>query len=268
MSMSLPPPFDGRRAALVVGHPGHELRVHGWLELARPRVWVLTDGSGHRATGRFASTAALLARAGARLGSLRGQLSDREAYRLIVEGDVAGGRALVAELAQGLLADDSDYAACDAIEGFNPTHDLCQALVAMAAELVAARRGRALPLYDFPLDAAPEPAAAAAPGGLRLELDARALERKLAAAGAYREMRREVEGALQRFGAAAFAVERLRPAPPLAAQLAALPRRPYYEVHGERRVRAGHYSRVLRLEQHFLPFVERLLAAERLACGS
>lgn len=32
------------RAALVVAHPGHELRVYGWLEQARPRVFVLTDG--------------------------------------------------------------------------------------------------------------------------------------------------------------------------------------------------------------------------------
>ena len=37
------------RAALVVAHPGHELRVHGWLEVARPVVCVSTDGSGHGA---------------------------------------------------------------------------------------------------------------------------------------------------------------------------------------------------------------------------
>src|SRR4030095_641561 len=29
------------RAALVSAHPGHELRVHGWLEIARPLVFVL-----------------------------------------------------------------------------------------------------------------------------------------------------------------------------------------------------------------------------------
>ena len=32
--------------ALVIGHPGHELLVHGWLEVARPIVFVFTDGSG------------------------------------------------------------------------------------------------------------------------------------------------------------------------------------------------------------------------------
>ena len=34
-------------AALVIAHPGHELRIHHWLERARPVTFVLTDGSGH-----------------------------------------------------------------------------------------------------------------------------------------------------------------------------------------------------------------------------
>nr|MDP9120522.1 hypothetical protein [Acidobacteriota bacterium] len=33
-------PRPPQRAALVIGHPGHELRVHGWLERARPLVLV------------------------------------------------------------------------------------------------------------------------------------------------------------------------------------------------------------------------------------
>ena len=33
------------RTALFVAHPGHELRIYGWLERARPQVHVLTDGS-------------------------------------------------------------------------------------------------------------------------------------------------------------------------------------------------------------------------------
>ena len=44
-----PMALSEQRAVLVVAHPGHELRVHGWLELARPTVCILTDGSGHQA---------------------------------------------------------------------------------------------------------------------------------------------------------------------------------------------------------------------------
>src|SRR5207302_1404403 len=35
---------DFKTSALLVAHPGHELRVHGWLERERPLVFVLTDG--------------------------------------------------------------------------------------------------------------------------------------------------------------------------------------------------------------------------------
>ena len=98
------PGLPGERAVLVVAHPGHELRVHGWLELARPQVWVLTDGSGHGASSRLASTSAVLARAGARPGSIYGRLSDRAAYAMILDGDDAAVFALVEELAEALLA--------------------------------------------------------------------------------------------------------------------------------------------------------------------
>src|SRR6266699_30347 len=54
------PTFPGRRAALVIAHPGHELRVHAWVELAQPLAFVLTDGSGHTGQSRLASTSRLV----------------------------------------------------------------------------------------------------------------------------------------------------------------------------------------------------------------
>ena len=72
-------------ALLVVGHPGHELMVHGWLEAARPLVMVLTDGSGHAGVSRLPSTAALLARAGATPGPIFGRFTDVELYRALLD---------------------------------------------------------------------------------------------------------------------------------------------------------------------------------------
>src|SRR5256885_1892784 len=48
------------RAAVVVAHPGHELRVHGFLCAFRPLLLVLTDGSGRGGASRLPSTSALL----------------------------------------------------------------------------------------------------------------------------------------------------------------------------------------------------------------
>lgn len=49
----MPVSVPGARAGLMIAHPGHELLVHGWLEVAHPRVFVLTDGSGRCAQSRL-----------------------------------------------------------------------------------------------------------------------------------------------------------------------------------------------------------------------
>src|SRR5436309_14218796 len=73
-------------AALVVAHPGHELRVHHWLESTHPRVFVLTDGSGARNEGRIESTSNILRRVGSTSGSIYGAYTDRRIYQLVLDG--------------------------------------------------------------------------------------------------------------------------------------------------------------------------------------
>ena len=40
-------------AALILGHPGHELRVYGWTRSIRPLTFVITDGSGASGISRL-----------------------------------------------------------------------------------------------------------------------------------------------------------------------------------------------------------------------
>src|SRR5437879_291791 len=46
--------------ALVICHPGHELKLFGWMTRARPVVHVLTDGSGSSKRSRLKSTERVL----------------------------------------------------------------------------------------------------------------------------------------------------------------------------------------------------------------
>jgi len=75
---------NSARAALVVAHPSHELRVHGWLEQTRPYVCVLTDGGGRRGEARLSRTSEVLTRAGAAQGTIYGRLTDLEVYTAIL----------------------------------------------------------------------------------------------------------------------------------------------------------------------------------------
>ena len=262
MTFELPTPLRNRPAILVAAHPGHELRLHGWLELARPEVWVLTDGAGRGHHGRLDSTAVVLERAGATVGPVFGAFSDQQGYAMLLAGGVAPAAAFAERLAERLAALPDAYLVADALEGFNPVHDLCRLLVEVATGL--ARRsgsnsgGAAGETFDYPLEADPDTAGVLAAADLRLTLDRPALDRKLRAAREYPEMAAEVDRALAAHGEAAFAVERLRPTRdprPLAERFAAPP---LYERYGEERVAAGHYPTVLRFREHFLPFAAAL----------
>jgi hypothetical protein len=242
---------------LVIAHPGHELRVHGWLERTRPRVLVLTDGSGRAGTSRLTATERVLARAGAVPGDVFGRLSDRDVYDAMLAGDLALFRALADDVAAGL--EEADYVVGDAAEGYNPTHDVCRLLVDAAASRVGRRRARSLPSFAFPLVGSPAVATPARSGDVDLTLDDDAFARKLRAARDYVELDGEVRDALDGVGAEAFRREVFqrvdgRPSHPVGV--------PFYERHGERRVAEGAYARVLRRDEHVAPI------AEALACES
>ena len=249
-------------AALVVAHPGHELRVHRWIEIHRPSVYVLTDGSGHGDRGRLDSTRSVLRLAGGREGSVFGAWTDREAYRIVLERDLAAVTSVIEELAARFVEDEVEIVASDAVEGFNPSHDLCFVIAESASLLASRRSGRSVQHLDFLLEAAPDARLhghAPANGGVRIELDRDAWQRKAESARSYPELREEVERALRSHSESAFQVEVLRPASS-GANLAAraVPEgaeAPSYEIHGAGRVRSGTYDRVLRFREHWLPLV-------------
>lgn len=251
---------------LVVGHPGHELRVYGWVMAARPTVHVLTDGSGSDGNPRIASTTTLLDGVGASPGTIFGRMSDRDIYAAILSGDHARFVSLAEELAAGLVRDRVDLVAGDAIEGFNPSHDVCRYVINAAVRLASAETGRRIACYAFPLDSAPDASPDSLDGtALRMHLDDETLDRKLQAAHAYAELRSEVEGALQRFGAEPFRTEYLWPVD-LADPYGWDPDRvPFYESYGSQRVASGAYDQVVTFREHVKPLADALWARSAVA---
>src|SRR5438309_10617586 len=76
------------RPALVVAHPGHELRVFGWLSRNKPRVYVITDGSGQGGDHRIQSIARLLEMIGIEVDVVFGLVTDDQIYRDILEHEI------------------------------------------------------------------------------------------------------------------------------------------------------------------------------------
>ena len=246
-------------AALVVAHPGHELRVFGWMESAQPVVFVLTDGSGSGGETRIESTTALLDRMSARPGSVYGRMSDRDIYAAMLSHDFSCFTRLADELAAAFVAAGVDCVAGDSIEGYNPSHDVCRLVINTAVRIAARSCGATLAAYDFPLVEAPH----LCPPELRdrarwVQLDDCALERKIQAARGYQELALEVERALEQFGVDVFRTECLRPVNDTAPYGWPFDRTPFYETYGEQRVAAGAYDKVVRFREHVVPLADAL----------
>jgi hypothetical protein len=144
------------KAALIIGHPGHELRVLGWVRAAKPLVAILTDGSGAGGAARIDQTTQLLNDVMHRSASY-GVASDREVYRAILEQDLDYFLALSSRLADELCEHRIECVAGDSIEGYNPTHDLCSLLIDRAVRLASDRMDVAVRHYAFPLLGSPRP---------------------------------------------------------------------------------------------------------------
>jgi len=246
-------------SALVIAHPGHELRVYGWLRTARPLVFVLTDGSGHSGASRLASTTNILSGTGAKASSIYGRYTDKQFYDLLVcrmHGELLD---LVDELADEFARNRITTVAGDAIEGYNPTHDCCRLLANCAVRIASQSTGRDIENLEFPL-AGPPDASDFAHGSevLRVELDEQTHAAKLAAAREYRGLGNEVDGALAKFGSDSFRVECLRLFNGAADLDSSLMEPPFYESYGEKQVAAGYYRQVIRYDEHIRPLAETL----------
>lgn len=247
------------RGALVIGHPGHELRVYGWLTSVRPQVFILTDGSGTTGIGRMASSAQVLERSGSSVGKICAPFSDAEIYKAIRDGNVAEFLTLVDELADTFVSDEIELVVSDANEGYNPTHDLCREIACATVEKVRQISGRIIPHYEFCLTEW-EHGATYDHGErcIHTKLSDATLIAKIAASRGYMELHDEVDRALAVSGVEHFRMECLRRVDgwaPIDEEY-----KPQYEIWGEQRVAEGKYASVLRFCEHILPIFLALRA--------
>lgn len=245
----------GKSAALVIGHPGHELRVFHWLELVRPVVFVFTDGSGGSGYSRLPSTTRILDQVGARKGSFYGALTDGAVYQAILNRDFNLFIKLARELARFLMDETISYVAGDSAEGYNPTHDVCRLVISAAVDLANRSRVNKVEDFDFQLTGAAN--GSSGNHDFRIELDDDAFARKMDVARSYSGLEGEVNAALNNNSELAFRVECLRPVRNCR-DIFRQDAKPYYEEYGEKRVAEGKYGEVIRYREHVLPLADAL----------
>ena len=199
--------WEGQRAALVITHPGHELLVHGWLEKTRPLVFVLTSGNG----SAIGTTAQIVQRAGARIGSIFGRCTDRGLRTALLMKEKHRFNSFAQELADAFVNESIDLVVGDSAEGFDPAHDLCRVIVDAAVGIAAQTRPE-IKNFEFPLVGG----LIARSTALKQRVEGEAWIRKFAHCRAYAEPIEEIQRRLANDGLDALREEHVRLATPWA----------------------------------------------------
>lgn len=235
--------------ALVIAHPGHELRLSAWVRRTRPSVFIIAHGSrSGRSEARIAASRAVVDVLGATAGEPFGAARDVDLYAAIMARDPASFLILT----NGLRAafEGIDTVVADGWQNYNPVHDLIHLIARVAAAEAGAR------FLDYPVVLGDLAHAPAGPVAETYDLSADDLANKHALIADYPEIAEDVAGLTAAAGEAAFARETLHHPLPMA-DLLPVKAPPWYETWGEGRVAAGVYAECLRWS-HMAPIVAAL----------
>lgn len=250
------------KPALIVGHPGHELRVFRFLEIYKPRVYVLTDGSGNHGISRIDSTRRIIKQTGATASPIMGKFTDKEIYTIMREGNIQPLLDTIDEIIADISNNHIESIVGDSIEGFNPTHDLCRYMINGIVKKYERQTGQTIPNYEFYLDGPPH----TCPEGMKelamwIRLSDDDFNKKYEACKNYPEIIKDLEELIAKHGKAPFQVECIWPVKNLNNYSTWNTEEPFYETYGKNKVATGEYKEVIGYRTHLLPLAKKLAGA-------
>ncbi len=132
-----------RRRVVVLGHPGHELAVYGLLQRYPPdALVVVTDGGGRQ---RVQESEEGLRRIGLLDRTRYLDFPEARFYDALLDRNADFFREVAAALRTALGPVEATAVLCDAVEFYNPLHDITLPIVRVAL------RGHAATVYEIPL---------------------------------------------------------------------------------------------------------------------
>lgn len=154
--------------ALSIAHPGHELRLHGFLDLKKPWVFILSDGGNPSHIDRmqhylgfiFKNTGILKKERDAfyiierkhnnlKEDNQSGYVKDEEIQNELMQGNAAWFEFYITKMANSLIKDKIDYVVADASEDMDSVHEISRIMTEIAIKLVKKKKGKEIKLYEF-----------------------------------------------------------------------------------------------------------------------
>jgi len=253
---------------LLLAHPGHEFIVYEWIVASCPAVCILTDGSGMAGAPRIAQSKLVIQGLNARVGPVWGDASDRDFYRRILEQDHAFFMNTCERIVEYILVNDINEVVSDAIEGYEPTHDICEAIARAAVLRASQQSATRIHHYLIPILGNPGHAPFGnSSAAIKIELTCEQISRKRTAIAAYAKragtrLTAEIQDAYDRHGISAFDREYLFEAPHNGWQRwhrHFIETAPQYELRGRAHVASGRDQIAINYKDHVAPISERLI---------
>lgn len=255
---------------LLVGHPGHELRVLGWVNQTKPNVVVLTHGDGALNQPRIADSRRILNELGVTVRSdWVPPVSDQIVYQSLLDHDNEIFAGWLEQLVDACASNGITRIVADEAEGYNPTHDLCRVLANQVVRRLSSR-GLVVENLSFPLVGHPCDPNRVPEERMRLSLSSDQLQWKHDTIRDYANrlspiLLKEVDDGFSAFGLDAFGTECFYAGVSTAYEgNGAIGSRPYFETYGEKRFKEGVYKHVIRAS-HLQAIAQSFCPAERSA---
>ena len=284
--------------ALSIAHPGHELRLHGFIEQAKPFTFLLADGSGKDIPSLFTnaqdciynammndlnlSPKELASEKWMRILYLSQKVEDspnqyikeEEIINEILEQRTGFFIFYINFLATNFIKWNIDYIVSDPREGYNVLHDICSIVTNLAVKLVKKVKDKKIIQYQYALNNKYENIG---DDCIHIVLDDLAIERKIKSIVNYHP---SVYNELS-----SYLGEELTEQIKLCSNNKTLVKEllntadkeifrnehlcpfntehgeiPYYELNGEKLVATGIYPKVISYKKHIIPLKEQLTA--------
>jgi len=254
--------LDFTKPALLIGHPGHELRAFKFIQEYKPDVFVLTDGSGSKNMSRVHGTIKILKNLGANFREVFIPYTDKEIYQHILKCDIEEFIKIRNIVSEDVLSEGYDLLIGDALEGFNPTHDLCRYIInSVVKKINNGHHGFGIKNISFKLDGPSEKEnfGEVNSNGLQLFLSDSDFNQKYESALDYPELKYEVDKAISFFGKETFKIEYYEIIHDLETISNWGTSIPYYEKYGNQKFSEGIYNEVIEFQKHMKPIALALL---------
>lgn len=219
-------------------------------------------------TPRIAQSEAVLNGLNVEIGAISGEHSDREFYRHILQCDHAFFAALRDRIANCIVTHNITTVVSDAVEGYSPIHDICEALARGAVMQASRDNAIAIRHYVIPLVGNPSHAPLGDdPAAIEIELTPALIAEKRSTIAEYArqagaQLMGEIQSAYDRYGITTFDREYLFAASDcgwLVWQQRFNVQAPHYELLGKAHVGSGRDQYAISYTDHVAPISQRLL---------